>query len=122
MVAICIALKRSFLSFQERDAAEESLPVANEALEERVSERTRELSDANEQLIEQIAERTHAQLALASALEDIKVDREKLNGILSSVPDGVVLTDKALNVLPMNATAERNLGTPLAKVLGLSIS
>jgi len=122
MVAICIALKRAYMSFQDRDAAEESLKVVNEALEGRVNERTRELSDANEQLIEQIAERTHAQFALAGALEDTKVDREKLNGILSSVPDGVVLTDNALNVLHMNATAERILDTSLEKVLGQSIS
>ena len=122
MVAICIALKRAYLSFQERDAAEESLKVANEVLEERVNERTRELSATNEQLIEQIAERTQAQIALAAAMEDIKVDREKLNGILSSVPDGVVLTDNALNVLHMNATAERILDTPLEKILGQSIS
>jgi PAS domain S-box-containing protein len=122
MVAIYIALYRAYVSFKERDSAEEALRVANEALEERVVERTRELSDANEQLIEQIAERTQAQMALAKALEEIKVDREKLNGILSSVPDGVVLTDNSLNVLHMNATAERILDTPLEKILGQSIS
>lgn len=122
MVAISIALYRTYLSFQERDAAEEDLKVANEALEERVAARTSELSNANEQLIEQMAERSEAQMALAEALEEIKVDREKLDGILSSVPDGVVLTDHALNVLHMNATAERILDTPLEKVLGQSIS
>lgn len=122
MAAIIIALYRTYLSFQERDAAENALKVANEALEERVAERTRELSSANEHLIEQIAERTQVQMALAKALEEIKLDREKLDGILSSVPDGVVLTDRALNVLHMNATAERILDTPLEKVLGQSIS
>lgn len=122
MVAIYIALYRAYIGFQERDAAEENLRVANEALEERVVERTRELSDANEQLIEQIAERTEAQMALAKALEEIKIDREKLDGILSSVPDGVVLTDSSLNVLHMNSTAERILDTPLEKILGQSIS
>lgn len=122
MVAISIALYRTYLSFQERNAAEEALKVANEVLEERVAERTGELSNANEKLVEQIAERTQAQKALAKALEEIKLDREKLNGILSSVPDGVVLTDKALNVLHMNATAERILNTPLEKVLGQPIS
>ncbi len=121
LLAICIALFRACKSFQERDAAEEALRLANEALEERVSERTQELSDANEQLIEQIAERTQAQMALAKALEEIKLDREKLDGILSSVPDGVILTDGALNILHMNATAEQILNTPLEKVLGQSV-
>ncbi len=122
LLAIFIALNRAYKSFQERDVAERALKVANEALEGRVAERTQELSDANEQLIEQIAERAQAQMALAKAVEDIKVDRERLDGILSSVPDGVVLTDSSLNVLHMNATAERILDTPLEKVLCQSIN
>ncbi len=118
LLAILIALYRAYVSFQERAKAEKALQVANEVLEERVAERTHELSEANEQLIEQIAERTQAQMSLARALEEIKIDREKLDGILSSVPDGVVLTDGSMNIVHMNATAEKILDVALEKVLG----
>jgi PAS domain S-box-containing protein len=118
LLAISVALYRAYVSFRERAAAEEALRLANEELEQRVDERTQELSLANEQLTGQIAERTLAQVALGQALEDIKVDREKLDGILRSVPDGVVVTDGELNVLHMNAAAEDILDTSLEKVLG----
>jgi len=122
LLAIFIALYRAYVSFQEREAAEEALRLANEELEQRVDGRTRELSDANEQLTIQIAERTQAQIALGQALEEIKDDQEKLAEILRSVPDGVVVTDGGLNVLHMNAAAEKILDTPLEKALGRSIS
>lgn len=122
LLAILLALYRAYYSFLERDAAEAALLKANEELEGRVDERTRELTDANEQLTEQIAERTQAQIALSQALEEIKLDREKLDGILSSVPDGVVVTDGGLNIRHMNAAAEEILGTPLNEVLGQSVS
>ena len=122
LLAIVIALYRAHVSFLEREAAEEALRLANEELEERVNERTRELSGANRQLTDQIAERTRAQMALGQALEEIKADREKLEGILRSVPDGVVVTDGELNVLHMNAAAESLLGTSLEKASGQSIA
>ncbi len=118
LLAICIALWRAQLSLLARDKANEALRVANEELEQRVADRTRELSDANEQMTRQIVERSEAQRALAQALEDIKIDREKLAGILSSVPDGVIVTDGELHVLHMNAAAESILNLPLDEVLG----
>lgn len=121
LLAISIALYRAYISLLERDKAEEALRLANEELEQRVVERTLELSEANEQLTDQIAERTQAQMALGQVLEEIRVDREKLHGILRSVPDGVVVTDGELNVLHMNAAAESILDTPLEKILGQSI-
>ena len=121
LLAIYLALWRAQISLLARDKANEALRVANEELEQRVAERTRELSDANEGMIRQIAERNETQKALAQALEEIKIDREKLAGILSSVPDGVIVTDGELHVLHMNAAAESILSKPLDEVLGQSI-
>lgn len=122
LLAIFAALHRTQLSLKERAAAEEALRLANEDLEGHVVERTQELSDANERLTEQIAERTEARIALGQALEELEADRVKLEGILRSVPDGVVVTDGDLNVLHMNAAAENVLGSALEKVMGQPIA
>ncbi len=118
MAAILLALRRAAVSLKLRDKAEASLLEANNELERRVAARTEELSLANEQLSEQIAERTVAQKALGEALKEIRADREKLAGILSSVPDGVLVTDSQLNVLHINPAAEELLGRTLAEVEG----
>lgn len=121
LLAIYVALYRAHVSLQEKDSAEEALRVANEALEQRVGERTRELVDANALLTEQISERIQVQDALSRALEAIRLDREKLDEILRSVPDGVVVADGSLHILHMNAAAERILGITLQEVAGLPI-
>lgn len=121
MIAIFFALYRAYISFQERAAAEIALQAANEDLERRVEERTRELSVANEQLTDQVAEKAHAQIALGEVLKEIEADREKLDGILSSVPDGVVVMDNSLNIVHMNASAELILGSTLEDSKGRSV-
>jgi PAS domain S-box-containing protein len=122
LLAIFVALYRADESLLERDAAEVALRDANESLEKKVSDRTRELVDANELLTEQIAERIRAENALNRALDNIRLDREKLDEILRSVPDGVVVADAGLNILHMNLAAEEMLQLSLDEMIGKSIS
>lgn len=118
LAVMILALNKAGVSLQERERAEEALRQINEELEQRIAERTAALSAANEQLTAEVAERTQAQMALSQALEDSRCDREKLDGILRSVGDGLVVTDHQLRVLHMNAAAERLLEVPFEKALG----
>jgi len=118
LAAMYMALRKAKVALDERQQAETALRQMNDELEDRVAKRTVELSAANEQLTGEIAERTQAQISLSQALEDSRRDREKLNGILRSVRDGLVVTDHQLMVLHMNAAAEELLKLPLEKALG----
>ncbi|TLM65786.1 MAG: PAS domain-containing protein [Deltaproteobacteria bacterium] len=118
LAAMTVALSKAGEWLAERERAEAALRQVNEELEARVAARTAELSEANARLTGEIAERTLAQMALSQALEDSRRDREKLDGILHSVADGLVVTDRQLAVLHMNAAAEKMLDVPLEKALG----
>lgn len=118
VVTMILALNKAKISLEERGRAEMALRQMNEELEQRVAGRTSELSEANAQLTNEIAERSLAQIALSQALDDSRRAREKLDGILRSVNDGLVVTDNQLTVLHMNAAAEKLLGLSLEKVLG----
>jgi len=118
LAAMLLALGKARVFLAERDRAESALRQANADLEARVAARTAELSRANAQLTAEIAERTMARMALSQALEDSRHDREKLDGILHSVGDGLIVTDHQFVVLHMNTAAERLLDLPLEKALG----
>jgi signal transduction histidine kinase/uncharacterized membrane-anchored protein YhcB (DUF1043 family) len=116
--ALLLALNKAQVSLKQRQEAEDALQRANEQLENRVAERTAELSDTNIKLIGEVAERTMAQRALSQALEESRHEREKLDSILRSVTDGMVVTDGNLAIIHMNAFAEKVFDASLDKLLG----
>jgi PAS domain S-box-containing protein len=118
LATMVVALIKARQSLEERDKAETALRRMNEDLEERIAGRTSELSQTNECLTAEIADRTRAQGALSHALEDSRRDREKLDGILRSVSDGLVVADHQLAILHMNTAAEKLLDLPLERALG----
>lgn len=65
-------LVRSMRYAIERKRAQESLRRANETLEARVHERTRELERANLELTREVSERLHAERALRSAVVELE--------------------------------------------------
>lgn len=118
LAALLLALHKAAVALRERERAEATLQQVNEQLENRVAERTEELSETNLCLTNEVAERTMAQVALSQALEESRREREKLDGILHSVSDGMVVTDSELRILHMNPAAERLLEVSLDKMLG----
>jgi len=118
LMALLLALHKAAVALRERERAETTLQQVNEQLENRVAERTAELSEANTRLTNEVSERAMAQVALGQALEESRREREKLDSILHSVSDGMVVTDSELRILHMNPAAERLLEVSLDKVLG----
>ncbi len=68
----------------ERKRAEEALQRANDELERRVLERTLKLREANEALQAEVAERARAE-------EAVKTERQRLYGVLETLPAYVIL-------------------------------
>jgi signal transduction histidine kinase len=84
----------------QRDVAKRSSRLAES--QERVRERTAELLDANAQLNEEIAERKEAQFEAETA-------RDRIDAILKSIPDGLIVTDLSDRVILMNQAAKASL-------------
>ncbi|HEY5672563.1 MAG TPA: ATP-binding protein [Malonomonas sp.] len=113
--------KRSFLALQR---AERSLQVANETLETRVVQRTEQLQLLNDKLSEEIQVRQRAEIALQAALSNVSDARDKIDTILSSVADALIVTDSDNRVVHMNQLAERffqvdswQVGAPFQQVM-----
>ncbi|BCR03338.1 hypothetical protein DESUT3_04070 [Desulfuromonas versatilis] len=121
LLAILGVMKKAHSSIREREKAEAALQMAMDDLERRVTERTQQLLEANQQLNAEIAERRRAENSLIEAFRISEEAKEKIDGILRSVPDGLLVTDSSDRVLLMNATAERLLGVSLHQALGRGI-
>jgi sigma-B regulation protein RsbU (phosphoserine phosphatase) len=83
-----VAIENALL-FQEKEAAEEALRKAHAGLEERVKQRTRELSVANARLTGEIEERKRADTALKESEERLRDLFDNANDLIHAVsPDG----------------------------------
>jgi len=94
-----------------RQQVEEELRQAHVLLEDRVAERTRELSGAVENLHQEMSERNRAERELAA-------EKERLVVTLRSIGDGVISTDIEGRVILLNKVAERLTGWEQHEALG----
>ena len=72
------------------------------------------LKEYSENLEGMIEERTRA---LNQALNDTEEERNKINGILKSIADGLIVTDTHNNIILMNQAGEDLLGVRLSEVI-----
>ena len=96
---------------QQRRQAQGALQQANEALEQRVEERTLQLRQANEQLQTEIAERQAVEAKLQDTLQ-------KLNFHVENSPLGVVEWDREFQVTRWSREAEQIFGWQAEEVVG----
>jgi PAS domain S-box-containing protein len=87
----------------ERIQAEEALRHAHDQLEQRVAERTGELTRSNAAMQQQIAERERAEQALAQ-------ERLLLRTLIDNLPDAVYAKDEACRKILVNPADLKNLG------------
>jgi PAS domain-containing protein len=88
----------SLIDISERKRMEEQLRESHAALECRVQERTRELSETNARLQREIAERQ-------AINESLRQREEELRSLLDNSPDMILKTDQHLRVVWANRTA-----------------
>ncbi|MCE5335054.1 MAG: PAS domain S-box protein [Desulfobacteraceae bacterium] len=94
-----------------RKSADEALARAHEALEERVVERTSQLTQANEALGAEILERKKAEAALQAA-------HQQIQDIIEFLPDATFVINEEKRVIFWNRAIEKMTGVAKEDVLG----
>lgn len=113
-----IVLFRAYNSFLARERAEVALQRSYAELEDRVRQRTQELAAANQRLATEIVERRKAQQAQNQALDDVTEARDRIDAIVSSVADALLVTDQSDEILLFNPAAEVLFSVSAHEVLG----
>ena len=96
---------------EERERAEIALAFMNDTLEQRVKDRTAELTEINIKLAEEIEIRKQAEMELFA-------EKQRAVVTLESIGDGVVTTDTEARVVYLNPVAEKLTGWSNAEAAG----
>jgi len=113
-----LVLFRARNSIVARRQAEIALQKSNEYLEDRVAQRTKELSTTNQLLAAEISERKKAQQAQKQAFIATLEARDRIDAIISSVADALLVTDHQDCILLINPAAETLFNVKSTDVLG----
>lgn len=105
----------------ERRAVETALIKSREELEQRIVERTAELSRSNERLIEEAAERRRAQMALAESEKELRDRYTELDLLYQHAPIGLCFQDTKLRFVRVNERLAAINGKPVAEHIGRTI-
>ncbi|HEU4685787.1 MAG TPA: PAS domain S-box protein [Nitrospira sp.] len=98
----------------KRGQAEAALKKANERLEEKVAERTRELAGVNQALVSEVTERMQTEQALL-------LSEGRLAGILDIAEDAIIVTEEDRTITLYNQGAAKLFGYEAQDMLGTSI-
>jgi PAS domain S-box-containing protein len=102
----------------EWKAAEDALRQANEALEERVRDRTAELAEANEALEEEVAEHEAAQEALLERTQELEAVFQALPDLYFRLePDGTIIDHRAGRAAALHSPARELRGRRMQELL-----
>jgi PAS domain S-box-containing protein len=105
----------SITDVNEQKRAELALRQMNETLENRVRERTLELSDTNQQLIEEIRVRQETEKILRQREREYKT-------LAENSPDAIVRVDRQLRHIYVNSIIEKDTGIAPADFLGKTVA
>jgi len=95
----------------DRKRMESELKEAREYLEQRVEQRTAELSAVNTRLREEIAARIRAE-------QSLRTSEERLRAVVETATDCIFIKDQSLKYLFINPAFAELLGHPIESVLG----
>lgn len=105
------------------------LQEAYATLEEKISQKTRALSQQLDEVEKKNIALHDTQRAVLNVLEDarllelqIQEERDRLRGIVASMGEGLFVFDRDFRIILANTTAERLLGVPLALIEGTTVT